>query len=76
LALQESLFPARSAIPFGAEDAIVSADLYRKVRRALNRQVDLAIAACALVRDARLWTLNRAGFRDVPGLRLYATAPK
>ena len=60
LALQESLFPARSAIPFGAEEAMVSADLYRVVRRARNRQIDLAIAACALVREAQLWTLNHA----------------
>jgi predicted nucleic acid-binding protein len=76
LALQESLFPVRSAIPFGAEEALASADLYRKVRRARSREIDLAIAACALVRDARLWTLNRADFHDVPGLRLYRPASK
>lgn len=76
LALQESLFPARSAIPFGAEEAMISADLYRAVKRARNRQVDLAIAACALVRGARLWTLNYADFQDVPGLRLYGLASK
>ena len=71
LALQESLFPAESAIPFDKEQAKVSADLYRSVRRARTREVDLAIAACALVHDARLWTLNRADFRDVPGVQLY-----
>jgi predicted nucleic acid-binding protein len=71
LALQESLFPAKSAVPFGTEDAKVGADLYRAVSRARTREVDLAIAACALVREARLWTLNSAHFQDVPGLRLY-----
>jgi predicted nucleic acid-binding protein len=71
LALQESLFPAEAAIPFDKEQAKVSADLYRAVRRARTREVDLAIAACALVHDARLWTLNPADFQDVPGIRLY-----
>lgn len=71
LAAQEALFPARSAIPFGPEEAILSADLYRAVGRPRSRGVDLAIAACAIVREAPLWTLNHAGFRDVPGLRLY-----
>ena len=71
LAAQEALFPARSAIPFDIEQARVSADLYRAVRRARTREVDLAIAACALVRGARLWTLNHADFEDVPGIRLY-----
>jgi predicted nucleic acid-binding protein len=59
------------AIPFGTEEAIVSADLYRAVSRARTREVDLAIAACALVRGARLWTLNHADFQDVPGMRMY-----
>jgi predicted nucleic acid-binding protein len=30
----------------------------------------LAIAACAIVRDAELWTLNLADFKDIPQLRL------
>jgi predicted nucleic acid-binding protein len=28
----------------------------------------LAIAACALTWDARLWTLNVVDFRDIPAL--------
>jgi predicted nucleic acid-binding protein len=71
LALQESLFPSESVVPFDKEQAKVSAGLYRSVRRARTREVDLAIAACALVHEARLWTLNRADFQDVPGIRLY-----
>jgi predicted nucleic acid-binding protein len=71
LAAQEGLFPARSAIPFGPEEAAVCADLYRAVSRPRGREIDLAIAACAILREAQLWTLNHTDFRDVPGLRLY-----
>lgn len=70
LAIQEILFPAESAIPFEAEDAKLAARLYRAVRRARDRDADLAIAACAIRHDAELWTLNVADFKDIPGLRL------
>jgi predicted nucleic acid-binding protein len=36
--------------------------------------MDLAIAACAIAREAELWTLNPADFEDIPGLRLYGEA--
>ena len=72
LAAQEALFPAKSAIPFGPEEAAVSAGLYRTVKRPRSREVDLAIAACDLVRGAHFWTLNPGDFRDLPGIRLYA----
>ena len=52
----------------------LSAKLYRSVRRPRGREMDLAIAACAIVRDAELWTLNRDDFRGIPGLRLYGGA--
>lgn len=68
VAAQEALFPARSAIAFGPDEAARAADLCRAVARPRGRELDLAIAACALVWDARLWTLNVADFRDVPGL--------
>jgi predicted nucleic acid-binding protein len=71
VAAQEALFPSESAIAFGAEDARLTAKLYRRVRRPRGREIDLAVAACALSRQAELWTLNRAGFADVPGLRLH-----
>ena len=71
LAAQEALFPSASAIPFGHNEATLSGDLYRAVTRPRGREVDLGIAACAILREAQLWTLNRADFRDVPGLRLY-----
>jgi predicted nucleic acid-binding protein len=71
LAAQEALFPAKAAISFGPEEAIVCAELYRTVRRPRGREIDLAVAASAILREAQLWTLNQADFRDVPGVRLY-----
>ena len=70
LRAQEALLPSASALPFGADEARVAAALYRSVPRARGRDVDLAIAATALVWEARLWTLNADDFRDVPGLTL------
>jgi predicted nucleic acid-binding protein len=70
LAMQESLLPSEAALPFEAADARISAELYRSVRRARSREIDIAIAACAIRRDAELWTLNRADFADIPRLRL------
>lgn len=46
--------------------------LYGSVRRARGREMDLAIAAHALVAGAALWTLDPKDFADVPGLRLVA----
>ena len=74
LAAQEALFPSDSALPFGPQEALLSAQLYRSVRRARGRELDLAIAACAIAKEAALWTLNSADFRDVPGLRLWSPA--
>lgn len=74
LAAQEALFPRESAVPFGSREAALAAKLYGAVRKPRGREIDLAIAACALAREAALWTLNEADFRDVPGLRLFAPA--
>jgi len=70
LAAQEALFPAGAALAFGPLEASVAARLYRKVRRPRGREVDLAIAAYAIVREASLWTLNESDFRDIPTLSL------
>ena len=70
LAAQKALFPSQSALPFGPPEAALAAQLYRAVRHGRGRELDLAIAAHALTRDADLWTLNAADFRDIPGLRL------
>jgi predicted nucleic acid-binding protein len=67
---QEALFPSADALPFGPDEAVLAATLYRELPRARGREVDLAIAATALAWRARLWTLNRDDFEDVPGLEL------
>lgn len=70
LASQEFLFPTGAALQYEPDDAKLSAKIYRSVKRARGREADLAIAACAIRREAELWTLNIADFADVPGLRL------
>ncbi len=72
VAAQEALLPRAAAAPFGSPEARVAAELYRAVARPRGREIDLAIAACAIVRGARLWTLNAGDFRGVPRLQLYS----
>jgi predicted nucleic acid-binding protein len=72
LELQEELFPSEAATAFGPREAALSAKLYRSLPRPRGREIDIAIAACAIVREAELWSLNHADFRDIPGLRLSA----
>ena len=70
LAIQEALLPSGRALPFGPEEAAEAARVYATVSRARGREVDLAIAACAITWNAELWTLNLADFGDIPGLRV------
>jgi predicted nucleic acid-binding protein len=67
---QEALFPSEDAIPFGTAEALLASELYRKSKRPRGREIDIAIAACALVHDSQLWTLNPADFKDIPNLKL------
>lgn len=71
LADQELLLPAAEARAFGPAEAARAADVYRATKRARGRDMDIAIAACAIEQRARLWTLNPNNFRDLPGLDLY-----
>jgi predicted nucleic acid-binding protein len=73
LELQDALLPTEEAIAFGAAEAHRAAQLYSAVKRARGREIDLAIAACAIVHGAALWTMNKRDFADVPGLRLFST---
>jgi predicted nucleic acid-binding protein len=68
---QESIFPTARAVAFGAEEAVLAAELYRRMPRARTREFDLGVAACALTQGAQLWTLNSRDFADIPGLRLF-----
>lgn len=67
---QEKFLPRDQAIPFGAREAAHAADLYKQVTRARSREIDLAIAATAIARNAPLWTLNPEDFKDIPNLKL------
>ena len=71
LAAQEALFPSELSIPFGAAEAVIGARLYQSLRKPRGREMDIAIAACAINYGAALWTLNEADFADIPGLQLY-----
>ncbi|MGQ0736939.1 MAG: type II toxin-antitoxin system VapC family toxin [Acidobacteriota bacterium] len=68
----EEFFASDVLAAFGPREAERAAILYRQVKGARQRQADLAIAACALEQGARLWTLHRKDFADVPGLVLYS----
>ena len=68
---QEALFPREGTIVFDSESAAIAARLYTQLSRARGREIDLAIAACAIAHGASLWTLNRSDFSDVPGLQLH-----
>ena len=72
LEAQEALLPRSRAIEFGSEDAALAADLYARLPRARGREIDLAISAGTILRDAALWTLNLGDFRDIPDLILYS----
>lgn len=68
LADQDTFLPSAAAVPFGVREANAAAEIYRLVNRARQREIDIAIAACAIVHQAALWTLNPRDFRDIPGL--------
>ncbi len=72
IAAQEALFPRTAALAFGPEEAAIASRIYRSIPRPRGRELDLAIAAHAIALDARLWTLNRRDFADIPGLELLA----
>lgn len=74
LADQEAVLPAAAVREFGAAEAARAAQMYRGLKRARGRDLDIAIAACALEHGARLWTLNPDDFRDLDGLELYDPA--
>ena len=71
LADQEALLPSSNAREFGHAEAATAARIYRTLKRARGRDMDIAIAACAIEHGARLWTLNPDNFRDLPDLELY-----
>ncbi|HET6829890.1 MAG TPA: type II toxin-antitoxin system VapC family toxin [Solirubrobacterales bacterium] len=71
LAAQDALLPTDDALPFGPAEAAAATKLYRAVDEPRGREVDIAIAAHALVREVPVWTLNIADFEDLPGVGLF-----
>jgi predicted nucleic acid-binding protein len=67
---QEALFPSTDAVPFGSAESLAAADICKKIKRARAREIDIAIAACAIAHNAKLWTANPADFKDIPDLKL------
>jgi predicted nucleic acid-binding protein len=67
---QEELLPAGRAVSFGVAEAALAASIYRRLKQPRHREIDLAVAACAIVQHAALWTLNPRDFSDIPGLDL------
>jgi hypothetical protein len=47
----DALFPPASTLVFGPEEAALSAKFYRSVSRPRGREIDLAIAASAILRS-------------------------
>lgn len=72
---QDALFPPTTSQPFGPAEARIAADLYQHLKRPRGREMDIAIAACALAMGASIWTLNPTDFRDIPGLALADVPP-
>jgi predicted nucleic acid-binding protein len=70
LEAQEALFPKAAAVPFSSAESERAAEVYKAVKRFRGREADIAIAACALTHEARLWALNKLDFKDIPGLQL------
>lgn len=52
LAVLEELFPSEQAVAFGPAAAAVAARLYKQVPRVRGREIDLAVAACAIANSA------------------------
>ena len=71
LAIEAALVGPECVVAFGEVEAQLAAVAYRAVRRSRGREIDVAIAACSMSQDARLWTLNPSDFDDIPGLELY-----
>jgi predicted nucleic acid-binding protein len=72
LEAQEALFPSMTAVPFGPVEAVAASRLYRALSRSRSREIDIAIAAVAIGKNADLWTLNPRDFADIPKLSLYS----
>jgi predicted nucleic acid-binding protein len=51
-------------------EALLAAEIYTTINRPRGREIDIAIAACAIAHGAQLWTVNKVDSKDIPGLKL------
>ena len=68
---QEALLPSPDIREFGPSEASRAAEIYRALKRARGRDMDIAIAACALEHGAQLWTLNPQGWLFVAVIAVF-----
>jgi predicted nucleic acid-binding protein len=61
------LFPDAGLATVGPDAARIAAPIYRTLKRPRSREIDIAIAACAIEQGAALWTANPDDFNDIPG---------
>ncbi len=71
LAIEAALLGPEVTVGFGEREASMAAEIYRRLPQSRGREIDIAIAACALVHHAHVWTLNASDFDDIPGLGLH-----
>lgn len=71
LAMEAILLGQETIVDFGENEARLATELYRKLKRSRGRELDIAIAACAMSRSAQLSTLNPKDFQDIRGLELH-----
>jgi predicted nucleic acid-binding protein len=65
---QEMIVPSAASWAFGSREAELAARIYASLKRPRGRELDIAIAACAIVAGASLWARNPRDFADIPGL--------
>ncbi len=65
-----SFFETEGIVPFDEEVAARAADCFRRLGSPRKRAFDIAIAAVALSREARLLTGNTRDYSGVEGLKL------
>jgi predicted nucleic acid-binding protein len=69
-ALARSYLETDGIIAFDEDVAAQAADLFRRLGSPRKRAADVAIAATALSRDARLLSANTRDYSDIEGLKL------
>lgn len=70
----EAFVPAASPVAFGTREAAIAADLCARMPRARRREINIAIAACAIVHGAASWSLNEGAVFQNRSSRVSFTA--